>query len=189
MRLKRPRIAPLQDHEFDEEQRKAAAVFNADGKPIINIVRTIMRNPPARLAFGAWGHYILSDKSSITPREREILILRAGWLCRSGYEFTQHRAFARDAGLSDAEIENVKKGANAGWSLKESNLIRAADEMVGDHFISDATWKALAVDYAERQLMDIVFTTTQYIQVSIMLNSFGVQVEDGVSVDPDMAPA
>ena len=29
-------------------------------------------------------------KSSLPPREREMAILRVGWLCRSGYEFHQH---------------------------------------------------------------------------------------------------
>ena len=189
MRLKTPRVAPLQDHEFNDEHKAALAPFMKTGAPVINIIRTMVRHPQARTAFGVWGNYILSADNSLTAREREILILRAGYLCRSGYEFAQHRAFALRAGLSNAEIENIKAGAEAGWKPDEANLIRACDEMVGDHFISDATWKALSARYNERQLMDIVFTTTQYVQVSTMLNTFGVQVEDGVEVDADMAPA
>lgn len=34
--------------------------------------------------------------------------------------------------------------------------------------------------------MDLVFTVGQYTQVSMILNSFGVQVEEGENLDPDL---
>ena len=34
--------------------------------------------------------------------------------------------------------------------------------------------------------MDLVFTVGQYTQVSMILNSFGIQVEEGWEVDPDL---
>jgi hypothetical protein len=34
--------------------------------------------------------------------------------------------------------------------------------------------------------MDLVFTVAQYTQVSMILNSFGIQVEDGQVVDPEL---
>jgi len=34
--------------------------------------------------------------------------------------------------------------------------------------------------------MDLVFTVGQYTQVSMILNSFGIQVEDGQMVDPEL---
>jgi len=35
--------------------------------------------------------------------------------------------------------------------------------------------------------MDVVFTVGQYTQVSMMLNTFGVQLDPGQSLDPDLA--
>ena len=63
-------------------------------------------------------------------------------------------------------------------------MVRAADELVKDHFISDATWAGLS-DLTERQRMDVVFTVAQYTQVSMILNSFGIQLEPGMQLDPD----
>ena len=34
--------------------------------------------------------------------------------------------------------------------------------------------------------MDMVFTAGQYTQVSMMLNSFGVQLDEGQVLDPDL---
>jgi alkylhydroperoxidase family enzyme len=123
----------------------------------------------------------MGDTSTLAPREREILILRIGWLCQAEYEWGQHVIFARDAGLSDEEIARVKVGPNAeGWSEFDATLLRAVDELHNEAFVSDATWAALAEQYNEQQLMDVVFTVGQYNMVSMALNSFGVQLDKGV---------
>ena len=40
--------------------------------------------------------------------------------------------------------------------------------------------------FGERQRMDMVFTVGQYTQVSMLLNSFGVQLDQGQVLDPDL---
>ena len=34
--------------------------------------------------------------------------------------------------------------------------------------------------------MDVVFTAAQYTQVSMILNTFGVQLDAGMTLDPDL---
>ena len=65
-------------------------------------------------------------------------------------------------------------------------LLRAADELHDDQFITDATWKELRSHFTEKQCMDVVFTAAQYTQVSMLLNTFGVQLDDGLTLDPDL---
>jgi 4-carboxymuconolactone decarboxylase len=186
MRLAAPRIAPLQDSELTDEQREALAPMTAGGRPLLNIFRTLARAPKALARFNEWGGYVLSRRNSLPTREREIVILRVGFLCKSGYEFTQHTRIGLAEGLTMDEIGRIKAGADAGWSPADASLIRAADELVGDHFVSDATWAQLKAHFDEKQCMDVVFTAGQYTQVSMFLNTFGVQVEPGQTVDPDL---
>ena len=183
MRLSEPRIKPLKDEEFTEDQNKLLEPF---GERRLNIFRTLVRMPKAFEAFNRWGGYILSRRNSLPPREREIVILRTGYLCKSGYEWAQHVKIAKREGLSDAEIARIKQGANAGWSEADAALLRAADDLHADQFIGDKTWAALTAHFSESQRMDVVFTVGQYTQVSMMLNTFGVQLEGGESVDPDL---
>jgi alkylhydroperoxidase family enzyme len=186
MRLSAPRIAPLQDAEMTDEQRAAVAPMAAGGGPVLNIFRTLARAPKALARFNEWGGYVLSRRNSLPPREREIVILRVGFLCKSGYEFTQHTRIGLREGLSADEIARIKQGADAAWSAADAALIRAADELVKDHFVSDATWAALSAHFDEKQRMDVVFTAGQYTQVSMFLNTFGVQLEPGAELDPDL---
>jgi hypothetical protein len=46
--------------------------------------------------------------------------------------------------------------------------------------ITDGTWRALATQYDERQLMDLVFTAGEYNLVSTALNVFGVPLDAGL---------
>ena len=186
MRLAAPRIAPLQDSELTEDQRAALAPMSTGGRPPLNIFRTLARAPKALARFNEWGGYVLSRRNSLPAREREIVILRVGYLCKSGYEFTQHTRIGLNEGLTEAEIANIKRGADAAWSPADAALIRTADDLVGDHFVGDATWAQLRAHFDEKQCMDVVFTAGQYTQVSMFLNSFGVQVEPGQTVDPDL---
>ena len=187
MRLTAPRIAPVALDGCTEEQRELVAPMLARGKVVLNIFRTMLNHPVAAKAFLAWGGYILSKKSSLPPREREIVILRTGFLCRSGYEWTQHVPIGKRAGLTDDEIARIKLGAGApGWSAADAALLRAADDLHREHFVTESVWAELSKHFEERQRMDVVFTVGQYTQVSMLLNSFGVQLDEGQVLDPDL---
>lgn len=184
MRLAHARIAPLTDAEFTEDQKEQLKPF---GGRVLNIFRTLVRAPKAFERFNQWGGYILSRRNDLPAREREIVILRIGFLCKSGYEWTQHTRIALDSGLSEQEIGRIKIGAAApGWSAAEAALLKASDELHNDQFISEATWSALRNNFTEKQCMDVVFTAGQYTQVSMILNTFGVQLDQGQTLDPDL---
>ena len=184
MRLTKPRIAPVQDAQLNDEQKEILAPM---GDRVLNIFRTMVGAPKAAKGFLAWGNYVLSKKNDLPAREREIVILRIGYLCKSGYEWTQHVPIGQRAGLIDDEVARIKGGADAGgWSAADQALLRASDELHHDQFITDATWSALKAHFSDKQCMDVVFTAGQYTQVSMILNSFGVQLDAGQTLDPDL---
>ncbi|MBW8294260.1 carboxymuconolactone decarboxylase family protein [Sphingopyxis sp.] len=192
MRLSAPRIEPVDLDRLDADQRAALEPFlvsdggKVGGGKILNIFRTLAHAPKALTAFLGWGNYILSKRNALSSRDRELVILRTGYNCRSGYEWTQHKRIGHDCGLTEEEIARIKTGPDAGgWSDLDRAMLRATDELSGDHFITDATWAALA-PLGNKGRMDLVMTVGQYTQVSMILNSFGIQVEDGWDVDPDL---
>lgn len=175
MRLSRPRLAPLPPAEWNDEQRELLTRGNPPR--VLNVFATLVRHQDLYRRWMPFANHVLF-KSTLSPREREMAILRVGWLCRSGYEFHQHTRIGKAAGISDAEIERLKSGPDApGWSEAESALLRAVDELHTDQFIGDETWQRLDKHYDARQLIDLVFAVGQYTMVSMALNSLGVQIE------------
>lgn len=184
-RLKEPRLAPLMEAQWNEEQTKLLAPYKNEDGNILNVITTLARHPKLLERFMTFALYILQEQT-LPDRDREILILRIGWLCQAKYEFGQHTLMGKRAGLTDEEILRITKGPDdPGWNVFDAALVRAVDELYYDAIISDATWKVLSERYNEKQIMDVIFTVGDYNLVSWALNSLGVQLEKGVPGFPE----
>jgi 4-carboxymuconolactone decarboxylase len=181
MRPSRPRVEPLPESAWTEQARATIEPTRAmSGGRVFNIFSTLANHPDLLKRWMVFANHILV-KSTLPPREREILILRIGWLCRAEYEWSQHVVIGRAVGLSDAEIDRIGDGPDApGWSADDATLLRAVDELHADACIADATWQALAARFSTQQMMDVIFTVGQYALVSMALNSLGVQLDEGL---------
>jgi alkylhydroperoxidase family enzyme len=182
---KRPRISPLTDAELTPEARELLPKSSdlSGGRPL-NIFLTLARHPKLFKRWMVFGTHVLL-KSTVPARERELVILRTGWLCRSEYEFGQHTRIGRACGLSNDEIRRITVGPEAPeWSDRDRVLLSAADELHERYTISDETWRALSRDWSEQQIMDLIFAIGQYTLVSMVLNALGVELEDGAEGFP-----
>ena len=149
----------------------------------LNIFATLAHHPSLLRRWLVFATHVLS-KSTLTPRDRELLILRVGVRCAAPYEFGQHHVIAQRCDITVDEIERVKSGPDdPAWSAFDAALLRAVDELHDDSKISDSTWATLAERYDTAQLLDLIFTVGNYHLVSMALNSCGVQLDEGI---PDM---
>ncbi len=184
-RLNEPRFAPLTESQWSEEQNKLLAPSKREDGSVLNVLTTLVRHPKLYDRFSNFANYVLFEQT-LPDRDREILILRIGWLCKAKYEFGRHTLAGKRVGLTDEEILRITKGPNEpGWSISDATLIQATDELYNDAIISDSTWKTLSKHYTEEQLIDVIFTVGQYNLVSWALNSLGVQLEKGVTGFPE----
>ena len=174
-----PRIGPLPEAQWDDAVRELLASRAADG-PVQNIFSTLARHPELfRRWMGFAGKLLLAGM--LPARDRELLILRTGWNCGSDYEWGQHVRIGRMAGLSVDEIARIPQGPDAtGWAPFDATLLRAADQLHAQSFISDQTWEELARRYDERQLIEVPMLVGNYHAVAFTLNSLGVEREEGV---------
>ena len=179
MRLDEPRVQPLSDDQLDEDFK------NLLGDEPLNIFRTLGHHPKLLKRWLVFGNHILA-KNSLPARDRELAILRVGWLCRAGYEWAQHVVIGRNPGLEDADIDRITKGPHAdGRVAHEAALLQATDELHEDSFVTDSTFAELSNHYSTEQLIDLVFTVGQYHLVSMALNTFGVQLDEGLEGMPE----
>ncbi len=178
-RVAQPRLKPVPASEWTDAHR-AALGSRARGDDTANVFSTCLRNVELCRNWMGFTDYILSDRISITQRDREMVILRIGYLSRSDYEWSAHAALGLRVGLTPEEVARIARGPDAaGWSAIDAALLRAADELHKDQHISDATWSTLRERFNDQQMMDIIFTAGQYTLVSMFLNSAGVQLQTG----------
>jgi alkylhydroperoxidase family enzyme len=117
--------------------------------------------------------------TTITPRQRELLILRVAHLRGSRYEWAQHVYQAGVVGLSSEEVGRVRAGGQAkGWDELEAALLNAADELVADARIGDPTYAVLSRRLETRQVMDVVFTVGAYEVFAMVMRTFDVPLDE-----------
>jgi 4-carboxymuconolactone decarboxylase len=144
----------------------------------LNVLGTLAHHPELARAYHTFNGHVLFA-TTLTARERELVVLRVAALRGAQYEWAQHVVMARDVGMSDDEIARVAEGPGApGWSGRERALLTAVDELIGGADVSDATWRALSAELDVRQVMDLVFTVGAYEVLAMALRAFRVALDD-----------
>ncbi len=174
-----PRVPPLPPGERSAEQQAVAAEFEALGTT--NLVATYLRHPTLAANILPYFRYV-ATATTLPPRDRELVALRTAWLTRSNYLWAHHASSARKTGLIDEDLVRIAVGPDApSWSAFEATLLRAADELHVDSFVSDATWQALTERYDVNQMIDLVYGVGDLTMHAGVLNTIGVEIDAGVT--------
>jgi 4-carboxymuconolactone decarboxylase len=180
VRLKTPRLAPVAEGQLTDAQRQVAAKYARTD----NGFRTLMQMPQA--VDGAWPMTVyLTDESTLTPRHRAILILRAAWLAQNASLWGTYSAQAQKWGMTAQDLHRIAEGALAqAWTQTERALLRLADELFRNSSVTDQTWKDLSATYDVLHLVDAVETVDHFVFLSLIYNAFGVQPDAGAAPLP-----
>lgn len=168
-----PRIPPISTDEFTDEQKEM--VGNGWWKDL-HFCRVLVQHPELFRYYNPLIKKVISE-TDLPPRDRQILVMRTLALCNDVYESTHHELISHNAGLTDADIEAARTGG-ASLSPFEKTLVSAADELVRDQRIGDATWAALAQRYSKVQLMEVVGLVGTYTMLAMVMKSFDIELED-----------
>lgn len=175
-------MTPLPPEEWSEEQAELLQPMRRNegvGRAAHNLFATLVRHPKLFKRWSVFANHILF-KSTLPPRERELVILRVAWLCRADYEWGQHVLIARECGLSDDTIRRIKIGPDGGgWTRIEAALLRAVDELHSDCRIGDGTWNELQPHYGEQQMLDLMFTAGNYRLLAGVMRSIEIERDAG----------
>jgi alkylhydroperoxidase family enzyme len=183
-----PRMEPLPMKNWPPEMRDAMAAMTPAGhrhsltgddrRQGGNILGTLAYHPALAKAFFTLNGHLLRA-TTLTPRQRELIVMRVAVLRQSTYEWVQHVFLARDAGLTDLEIGWIAWGPEAPvWGELDASLLRAVGELDRDGAIADGTWTVLIQHLDARQILDVIFTAGAYTTIAWMVESLGIDLDD-----------
>ena len=122
--------------------------------------------------------------SSLPPRLSELAILVTGAHWRAGYEWSVHAPIARDAGLSEAAVEAIRRNETPAFAREDERIVhRFAVEMLTAHEVCDETWARAQAVLGVRCVVDLVGVLGYYGLVSMTIKSFRIALPDGAA-DP-----
>jgi AhpD family alkylhydroperoxidase len=150
----------------------------------LNVLGTLAHHPKLTAAYHAFNGQVQFG-TTLTQRQRELLVLRVAVLRDCEYEWAQHAVIAVDVGISAEEVARVPHGPDdPGWGTSDAALLRAADELVGSARISDATWSALRDELDVPQVMDVIFTVGAYETLAMFIRSVDMELDEDLRARP-----
>jgi alkylhydroperoxidase family enzyme len=176
-----PRIAPMDVDEIDEEALTVVSdlrdTFKRGPKKPDEFFAITLQHPKlyrrhTDLALQLMNH------GALRPRDRELIILRTGWLCQAPYEWGEHVIVSKQfAGMTRDDIERVTIGSTApGWNARDRTILQAVEELHAMAMVCDETWNRLAAELDERQLLELPVLVGQYKGVAYLQNSVRIRL-------------
>lgn len=170
-----PAQKTLIDHLLDGERGTVTGPFNV-----------LLRSPEMgdiAQKFGAEMRY----HSSIPRKLNEFAILITGRFWTSQYEWYAHHRDALKYGLEPAVIDSLAAGNRpAPMDSDETIVYNFGNDLLRNHQVSDAVFKAAVDRFGEHGVVDLIGTMGYYNIVCMLLNTDHYPMPDGVK--PELKP-
>jgi alkylhydroperoxidase family enzyme len=160
-----PRVRPLPPEEWDDFIK---------ANPY-NVFATLARHPQLYRAWLRFGGALLDG--TLPARDRELAILRTAYHSDSAYEWAQHARLAREAGLTELEIDSIRR-PDALWPVEDRLVLQVADDLHYAGDLTDATWAALCDRYDEAGRIELVMLVAHYRMLALVLRTLRVAIEE-----------
>lgn len=179
-----PRIPPMTPEEMGNLGKEAAEmVWNLRAAlslpqtgTLPDFITTMLRHPGLYQTHLGLGLFLF--KGAMTVRDRELAILRTGWLLQAPYEWGEHVRHSKKIGITSEEIERVTVGSSAqGWNPHDRAILRMAEELRANAMVSDETWDQLKLQLSDHQLFELLVLIGQFTNVAYFQNSLRLRLE------------
>jgi len=173
------RIEPVTPDKADADIRPLLS--SGPQRAGVNLTRTLANHPRI---FKRWTRYeSYLTKGLIPAQDRELLILRAAFRSTSRYDWERHKNAALESGLTNDTVSAAVKPPRVGPDATfDDVLLRAADELLDQHRLSDELWGALTERFSDEQLIELTMVVGVFYAMGVTSNALGVQTEaEGVS--------
>jgi 4-carboxymuconolactone decarboxylase len=146
----------------------------------MNIYRMLANSENGLKGFTRMGNALL-HRCDLDPVLRELAIIRVGRLSRTAYEVFQHERIGREAGVSEEKIAALRDATVEApvFSDNEKAVLRFTDDVVRNVRASDKTLKAVEAFLSRGALVELTLTIGYYMMVCRLLETTGVDGEEG----------
>lgn len=167
------------DQMSDEQKRIHDEIAAGPRGAVVGPLKVWLRSPPLAdraQKLGAYARY----HSSLPPHLSELAILVTGSIWKADFEWYSHIGPAREAGISDAVIEAIRRGDPPPLKDEPSQVVyEVATAMHRERQLSDSLYVKARAALGEVAMVDLIGILGYYTLISMTLNAFRVDNPDG----------
>ncbi|MCW5686013.1 MAG: carboxymuconolactone decarboxylase family protein [Pseudolabrys sp.] len=147
-------------------------------QPTPHIFRVVANAPKLLGSFISYGGD-LRHKTVLSPRLRELAIMTVGQAANIKYEIVHHTAYAKAAGVTQAQIENLDH-------FRTSELFPPIDKAVMQYAkeatlgvnVADETWTAVRSFLSEQEATELVLNVAWYVAATRVIGPLKIEIEE-----------
>lgn len=142
---------------------------------------TVFALVPDVLAHAQDGFALLNSRRRIlTPYQRELALVRTGYLGQSQFVFSQHCKAARAAGIPEDKLQAIPAWPTSPlFDPAERAILAYTDDLVlQDGRVSDATFAALRAALAEEAILELTYAVATYRMHAAICRALRLEYDD-----------
>ena len=172
------RVKLLEKQDVDPMVKQIYQKIEDSGSEVINLMKALAHSPKICRDFNRIGITLLL-KGDLSPRLRELAILRVGNLAQANYEWTKHVPIALKAGAVQEQIDELSNWTGSThFDEQEQAVLQYTDEVARNIRASDDTFKKIAEFLSEKEIIELTVTIGYYGLVCRVLEALEIQLEN-----------
>ena len=164
----------------DEDRHVYDDIAGSRGAVNLNF-RALLNSPRATARMADLGAYVRFE-TPLSARVKSLAVLTMTRETDGEYVWTVNESQALAAGLTQGTIDTIReRRAPQGLEPDDAAIVRFTQELVGQHRISDATYRAVQRMLGDGGVVDLLVVIGYYSCLSHALAALEVELQPGVT--------
>ncbi len=171
------RIQMIQKNQGSPEVEELYAKLEENGTKILNLYKVLAYNSHVLRNFLRLGNSLLT-RSKLSPKLRELAILRIAQITNSEYEWNQHYTIALEVGVSHAQTEAISHWNDSiNFNSEEKAVLKYTDEVEQNIEVKDETFQVLSQHLSEQSIVELTLSIGYWGMVARLLVPLQVDMD------------
>ena len=172
------RVRLIEKEQASPEVREIFQKIEDNGARILNLYKVAAHSPKVCLNLIRLGNSIIG-RMELSPKLREIVILRVATLTGSEYEWAQHVPVALQLGVSQKQLDAISDWKNSPeFNDEERAVLQYTDEVAQKVKVTDQTFDRLKSLFNEQAIVELTITIGYYGMLARLLVPLQVEVDE-----------
>ena len=172
------RVSLVQKNQASPEVKELFQRIEDNGAKVMNLFRATASSPHVTRNLIKLGNSLMS-KTDLSPKLRELTIMRIAKLCDCEYEWAQHTPVAVHSGVSQTQLDVIGSWKESNdFTDEERAVLQYVDEVAQNVKVADKTFEALRQHLSERKIVELNLAIGWWGMLARLLVPLEVEVDE-----------
>ena len=172
------RVSLVQKNQASPEVKELFQRIEDNGAKVMNLYRAMANSPHVTRNLIKLGNSLMS-KTDLSPKLRELTIMRIARLCDCEYEWAQHTSVALHSGVSQTQLDVIDSWKESDdFTDEERAVLQYVDEVAQNVKVADKTFEALRQHLSERHIVELTLAIGWWGMLARFLVPLEVEIDE-----------